>query len=58
LPESLRTEFQLLAVTIAENVLTDEVANLGRERELSQSFTTLMVDHVRDEGDIRGSSPT
>lgn len=50
LPESLRTEFQLLAVTIAENVLTDEVANLGRERQLSQSFTTLMVDHVRDEG--------
>ncbi len=50
LPEALRMDFQLLAVTIAENVLTDEVANLGRERELSQSFTTLMMDHVRDEG--------
>ncbi|MEX5592004.1 diiron oxygenase [Pseudomonas orientalis] len=50
LPESMRMDFQLLAVTLAENVLTDEVANLGRERELAQSFTTLMMDHVRDEG--------
>lgn len=50
LPPEMRMDFQLLAVTIAENVLTDEVANLGRERELAQSFTTLMMDHVRDEG--------
>ncbi|GLS05768.1 hypothetical protein GCM10007860_29250 [Chitiniphilus shinanonensis] len=50
LPEAMRADFQLLAVTLAENVLTDEIANLGRDKGLAQTFTTLMMDHVRDEG--------
>ncbi|WP_233838452.1 diiron oxygenase [Paraburkholderia sp. ZP32-5] len=50
LPDELRRDFNLLAVTIAENVLTDEVASMGREKNLNHSFITLMKDHVRDEG--------
>jgi hypothetical protein len=50
LPEELRADFQLLAVTLAENVITEEVANMGREKDLVKSFANLMMDHVRDEG--------
>jgi len=50
LPDELRDDFQLLAVTLAENVLTDEIATLGRDKDLASSFTTLMMDHVKDEG--------
>lgn len=50
LPEDLHMDFQLLAVTLAENVLTDEIANIGRENGLTKTFTQLMKDHVLDEG--------
>lgn len=50
LPAQLRMDFQLLAVTLAENVLTNEIATMGREKELTQSYITLMTDHVADEG--------
>ena len=50
LPESLHMDFQLLAVTLAESVLTDEIAHIGREEDLLKSFTQVMTDHVRDEG--------
>lgn len=50
LPEDMRMDFQLLAVTLAENVLTEEIANIGREKEVIKCFSTLMKDHVRDEG--------
>jgi P-aminobenzoate N-oxygenase AurF len=49
LPEGLRGDFKLLATTIAENVITAEAAHFGRDRELLKSFSTLMMDHVRDE---------
>ncbi|TJZ67433.1 diiron oxygenase [Chitiniphilus eburneus] len=50
LPPAMRPDFQLLAVTLAENVLTEEIATLGRDKGLAQTFTTLMMDHTRDEG--------
>lgn len=50
LPEAMRADFRLLAVTLAENVLTEEIASLGRDEGLAPSFTTLMMDHVKDEG--------
>ncbi|HEF5155338.1 N-oxygenase [Burkholderia multivorans] len=50
LPPELRMDFQLLAVTLAENVLTNEIATMGREKELTKSYITLMTDHVMDEG--------
>ncbi|WP_323119083.1 diiron oxygenase [Burkholderia alba] len=50
LPPALRMDFQLLAVTLAENVLTNEIATMGREKELTKSYITLMTDHVADEG--------
>jgi hypothetical protein len=50
LAQELRADFQLLAVTIAENVVTEEAAHMGREKELVASFAALMTDHVRDEG--------
>jgi len=50
LPEELRSDFQLLAVTLAENVITEEIASMGREKDAIKSFATLMMDHVKDEG--------
>ncbi|WP_437747782.1 diiron oxygenase [Sorangium sp. So ce302] len=50
LPESMRMDFQLLAVTLAENVLTAEIASLGKEKEIARSFARVMGDHVLDEG--------
>jgi hypothetical protein len=50
LPEELRIDFQLLAITLAENVLTDEIANIGKKKELEETFIKVMKDHVRDEG--------
>ena len=50
LPEELRPDFNLMAVTIAENVVTEEVANIGRDKDLAKPFSVLMKDHVRDEG--------
>lgn len=50
LPPELRIDFRLLAVTLAENVLTNEIATMGREKELTKSYITLMTDHVADEG--------
>jgi hypothetical protein len=50
LPPELRMDFQLLAVTVGESVLTNEIATMGREKELTQSYITLMTDHVADEG--------
>lgn len=48
--EKLHADFNLMAVTLAENVVTEEVANIGRDKDLVQPFATLMKDHVRDEG--------
>ncbi|AKJ30076.1 diiron oxygenase [Caldimonas brevitalea] len=50
LPVELHPDFELLAVTLAENVVTEEVANMGREKDVVKSFATVMKDHVRDEG--------
>lgn len=50
LPPELHMDFQLLAVTLAESVLTNEIANLGRENGLAKTFITVMTDHVKDEG--------
>ncbi len=50
LSPELRMDFQLLAVMVGENVLTNEIATMGREKELTQSYITLMTDHVADEG--------
>jgi hypothetical protein len=50
LPAHLKADFQLLAVTLAENVLTNEIATMGREKDLTKSYITLMTDHVVDEG--------
>lgn len=50
LPKALHADFQLLAVTLAENVLTDEIASIGKESDLTRSFIQLMKDHVSDEG--------
>jgi hypothetical protein len=50
LPASMHMDFQLLAVTLAESVLTDEIAHIGREEALLKPFTQVMTDHVRDEG--------
>lgn len=50
LPVALKMDFQLLAITLAENVLTEEIAHIGREKEVEETFIRLMKDHVRDEG--------
>jgi hypothetical protein len=50
LPPELRADFEVLALTLTENVLTDQVASLGREQDLAKSFTALMMEHAKDEG--------
>jgi hypothetical protein len=50
LPEHMRMDFKLLVVTIAENVLTEDIANIGRERGVTETFCRVMTEHVSDEG--------
>ncbi|MDE9535027.1 diiron oxygenase [Xenorhabdus bovienii] len=50
LPKELHADFLLLAVTLAENTLTNEIATIGRESDLTRTFIQLMKDHVLDEG--------
>ncbi|MDC9595164.1 diiron oxygenase [Xenorhabdus sp. IM139775] len=50
LTKGLHADFLLLAVTLAENTLTNELATIGRESDLTKTFIQLMKDHVLDEG--------
>jgi hypothetical protein len=42
--------FELVAVCLAEHLITKDLASIGKERNAMQSFTQVMVDHVADEG--------
>lgn len=50
IPEELKTDFQLLAITLAENILTEEIAKVSRDTELEETFVRVMREHVSDEG--------
>lgn len=50
LPKHMRLDFKLLVITIAENVLTADIANIGREQGVTETFCRLMTEHASDEG--------
>lgn len=50
LPESIHYDFQLLSVCLAEHTLTKDLLSIGREKDVTRSFTQVMTDHVSDEG--------
>lgn len=50
LPASVRDDFQLISVTLAEHTLTKDLISIGREKDATKTFTQVMTDHVSDEG--------
>lgn len=50
LPQEVHYDFQLISVTLAEHTLTKDMIIIGRDKEMSQSFTNVLTDHVSDEG--------
>jgi para-aminobenzoate N-oxygenase AurF len=50
LPESVHHDFQLISVCLAEHTLTKDLVSIGREKDMTRSFTQVMTDHVSDEG--------
>jgi hypothetical protein len=49
-PEHLRDAMELIAVAIAENTVTHDVAAFSRDDSVKQSIRGLMADHLFDEG--------
>ncbi|KAF1012102.1 MAG: hypothetical protein GAK32_00403 [Pseudomonas fluorescens] len=49
-PEHLRDAVELIAVAIAENTVTGDVAAFARDNSVKQSVRGLMADHLSDEG--------
>lgn len=49
-PEGLRDALELICVGIAENTLTDDVADFARDTSVKPSVKGLMADHLLDEG--------
>jgi len=49
-PEHLRDAVELIAVAIAENTVTHDVAAFSKDDSVKQSIRGLMADHLFDEG--------
>ncbi|PJF03317.1 diiron oxygenase [Acinetobacter seifertii] len=50
LPKDIHYDFQLISVTLAEHTLTKDMISIGRDKEMSQTFSSVLTDHVSDEG--------
>lgn len=50
LPKEIHYDFQLIAVTLAEHTLTKDMISIGRDKEMSKTFSSVLTDHVSDEG--------
>ena len=50
LPSSLQDDFELIAVCIAEHVLTNDLIGIAKAEDVSKTFYSVMNDHVIDEG--------
>ncbi|WP_375037833.1 diiron oxygenase [Acinetobacter sp. RW6] len=50
LPKDIHYDFQLISVTLAEHTLTKDMISIGRDKEMSKTFSSVLTDHVSDEG--------